>query len=1093
MFENIILTKITAPGLHSKLMPRPRLKELLTGSYAKIWTIVAGPGYSKTTLLMELKEYLNIPCAWYSPDEKDNNFYIFLKYLVQSIKLIDASYFPQLTDVITEYSEYKNTDIKTLFINELAKTGKEIIIIIDNYHELADNKEIQDFIQFLTDYLPPDIYMAISSRNPIPFNLTKLDNVGQLVSITTQDIKLNTDESLALIKKHLKNIKLTKEMADILDCLDGWVFGLLLLIEALRKSGGKIDFDMANFYTLVQNRIKDYFGSELIKCFPDDMISFLLFTAIPDILDYDLCKNLLKFSQTKIDEYTARIPFMENYYIDNKIFYKYHDVFRKFLLNESARQYSETKIKSIHKKLGKYYESCNLSDQAINHYIQAKEYKAALKILEGLLYTFNLKIELIECWLQEFPEELIETEPVLILMRAFAEYEKLNIDRAVYFYKQAEKIYYKRGDSIGLIIIFMDLIKLFKMKNDDNEMKKYLAISKEYEKIIPLKARIWYLRNYASVISDKYEAIETIEKAISLSSSSDDIEMKSSAISMLALLYKEVGDLDKSIYYIEQFFDMNTIKNSYTYSLKSQFLNTYFYKGKMSLLLDNLEDILNWIRNNDFIITNRIFNVMINVADLILRFDNDSYKEIAKNYYQKSLNFINNLEKKPIILKILLKCIEVEFAINERKFPQALKSLNEIFDEISSFGEPILFEADFVELNMAYLYILLLNSNFDDVIKLASDYLKKKSFVCAYQKLKIMIYLCTAYLKSGQIDNGLNILPDITNECISTKNEALLLIFPVITEILLPFLYLLDVKLATDLYKKSLGIYNTDVAPYTLENLLSILPASFFHDNHNLIPETEILMGKKIFLINAFGPIDVTVGGSEVIWERQYLKKIFALLLLSPQGITQDKLIEEIFPQGYKNAEHNLRNLIYYLRKIFDSDTNNSKEYSCIIYENNRYRLNFENEYYIFDVKELLKHHAAGLESLKKNKNEITYTEYKNAISFYKGDLAEGINSYDLNILRENYRRKYIDMLIFLSEYSLRNNLTDEMLNYCDRIFKTDKYEEASYCCLMKYYSRKGRPDLVKKQYQAYKGFMKKELKADVADYVRELYEELIS
>ena len=1086
MLENIISTKITSPKFHSRLLHRPRIKELLTGSYPQIWTIVAGPGYSKTTVLMELKESLQIPSAWYSPDDNDKDIYIFLKHLVQAIKLIDPSYCKKISNVLAEYSEYKNIDIKTLFINELAEIYNDIIIILDNYHKISDNKDIEEFIQFLTDYLPSNIYLAISSRQSLPFNFNKLANIGQVINLTTQDIKFNMDESVNLIEQRIKDLTLTKEISDILTFLDGWVFGLLLLIENLRRAGDKITFDMDYFQTLVHNRINEYFGSEIINYFSDSMMNFLLFTSIPDIFEHDICQSVLKISASEISEYIEKIPFIENYYIENKMFYKYHEVFRQFLLNELEKQYSQKRIKNIHKKLGNHYERKELYNSSIKHYLKACEYKDALKIIEKLLHILDIQPEFIGIWLPQFSDDLIETDPVLLTLQAFLEHERLNIDQAIYFYQQAEKKYLERDDYAGLIIVFMNLIRLFKLKSDEHEMKKYLDRAKKYEHRLPLVHRLRYLNNYASVISDEKEAIDALKKLLSISVSSDDIsvtKIRIHSLPLLSRLYKSIGDLDNSIYYMEQFLGQ-THSNSYRYLFKSQLLDVYLHKGQINSLLSGIEDILEWLENNDFIFPNRSLSLLANISQLLLKFNNERYINIAKGYLKKAENYISNL---PFLATVTLKSIYAMLSFIENNFSHALTLYKEIFNETSNLNSNL-----FDECYLPYLHTLIMLSDYNEAIKSAEEHIEKKLCLNSYQKLKIQIFLCTAYLKAGITDKGGNLLKIIISECTISSNEALILIYPVVLETLIPFIYETDNSTAVKFYRKSLQIYNTEILPYTFENLLPLIPLSLLHDNPELINETEAILDKTLLLINILGSIDIKTGNYTVQWERQNLKKLFALLVLSPSGIGQYKLIEEMFPDEDKNVEHHLRTLIYYLRKALEPDIKNVKESNFVLYENEKYKLNISDQYCILDVKEFLKHHSYGLDALKNNKHDISYCEYKKAIAFYKGDLAEGITSYDLELLRENYKRKYIDMLIFLTNYSLGGNLSDECLTYCDAIIKADKYEENAYCSLMKYYSRKGRADLVKKQYQTYKTLMKKDLKSDVPDSVQKLYDELM-
>ena len=86
----LLRTKLYLPPPRPNLIPRPRLTERMqAGRYKKLTLVSAPAGYGKTTLTSDWAAHSNVPIAWLSLDEQDNNLVRFLIYLVAAIQQID--------------------------------------------------------------------------------------------------------------------------------------------------------------------------------------------------------------------------------------------------------------------------------------------------------------------------------------------------------------------------------------------------------------------------------------------------------------------------------------------------------------------------------------------------------------------------------------------------------------------------------------------------------------------------------------------------------------------------------------------------------------------------------------------------------------------------------------------------------------------------------------------------------------------------------------------------------------------------------------------------------------------------------------------
>jgi hypothetical protein len=92
MPAELITSKLLIPLLRPSLVPRPRLVQFLNeGLYAKRkLTLISAPaGFGKTTLVVDWLKQVDLPAAWLSLDEADNDLPRFLAYLAAALQQVD--------------------------------------------------------------------------------------------------------------------------------------------------------------------------------------------------------------------------------------------------------------------------------------------------------------------------------------------------------------------------------------------------------------------------------------------------------------------------------------------------------------------------------------------------------------------------------------------------------------------------------------------------------------------------------------------------------------------------------------------------------------------------------------------------------------------------------------------------------------------------------------------------------------------------------------------------------------------------------------------------------------------------------------------
>ena len=86
---SILRTKLHRPPISSDHIHRIRLLERLNKNRYRPFTLISAPaGYGKSTLVSFWLELCELPSAWVSIDEYDNNLHLFLSYFVQAVQNI---------------------------------------------------------------------------------------------------------------------------------------------------------------------------------------------------------------------------------------------------------------------------------------------------------------------------------------------------------------------------------------------------------------------------------------------------------------------------------------------------------------------------------------------------------------------------------------------------------------------------------------------------------------------------------------------------------------------------------------------------------------------------------------------------------------------------------------------------------------------------------------------------------------------------------------------------------------------------------------------------------------------------------------------
>src|SRR5437868_12055393 len=125
----ILSTKLYIPPPPPKVVPRPRLIERLNeGIHRKLTLISAPAGFGKTTLVSAWVAGCDLPVAWLSLDEGDNDPARFLTYLVAALRTVAPKIGEGVLGVLQAPQPPPIEPILTALLNEITTNPHSFVL-----------------------------------------------------------------------------------------------------------------------------------------------------------------------------------------------------------------------------------------------------------------------------------------------------------------------------------------------------------------------------------------------------------------------------------------------------------------------------------------------------------------------------------------------------------------------------------------------------------------------------------------------------------------------------------------------------------------------------------------------------------------------------------------------------------------------------------------------------------------------------------------------------------------------------------------------------------------------------------------------------
>jgi LuxR family maltose regulon positive regulatory protein len=423
MPASLLTTKLYSPSPLHKLVARPRLIERLENGWSQgrgLTIISASAGFGKTTLITDWLQQSKHSTAWLSLDNGDNDPSRFWRYVITALQTIDASWGATALAMLSAPQTPPLESVVTMLINDLVAATNSIMLVLDDYHVIAE-PQIHTSLDFFLDRLPPQLHVVIATREDPPLSLPRRRARSKLTEVRASDLRFTLSESTEFLNA-LMQLELTRADIEALEQrTEGWVVGLQLAALSLQGRADQHAFITA--FAGDDRYIADYLIEEVIQRQSPAVQEFLLKTASLSRFCADLCDAVL-------DRHNSRTVLSdlerENLFIvplDNRReWYRYHRLFADLLRQRLIGSIGETAIIDLHHRASVWFKQHNLLDEAIDQSLTAHDFDRAAQLIEKhneWLFQHS-ELQTLADYTAALPPAILNQRLPLLAMRSWA-------------------------------------------------------------------------------------------------------------------------------------------------------------------------------------------------------------------------------------------------------------------------------------------------------------------------------------------------------------------------------------------------------------------------------------------------------------------------------------------------------------------------------------------------------------------------------------------------------------------------------------------------------------------------------------------------
>jgi LuxR family maltose regulon positive regulatory protein len=269
------------PPLFRRHARRPRLTRLLDESSAQAILITAPAGYGKTTLAMEWLQGRQ-DAVWYRATKASADVAAFSAGVADVI----AALVPGAGERLKQRLRVADTPgraarpLAELLAEDIADWPTGGLLVIDDYHLVADSEPVEDFFDWLLT-LAPQLRVLVTSRRRPRWASARRILYGEITEIDRDRLAMNAEEASRVLKD-----RSDEAVRMLVMQAEGWpaLIGLAALTAEREFPEER-----------VSDALYRYFAEEVVRGEAPEVERFMLLASVPSTVDARTARDVLGF------------------------------------------------------------------------------------------------------------------------------------------------------------------------------------------------------------------------------------------------------------------------------------------------------------------------------------------------------------------------------------------------------------------------------------------------------------------------------------------------------------------------------------------------------------------------------------------------------------------------------------------------------------------------------------------------------------------------------------------------------------------------------------------------------------------------------
>jgi DNA-binding SARP family transcriptional activator len=405
--------KITRPDSNGQF-PRKRLFRKLDEERKRPIIWVSGPpGCGKTALVSSYLGERKIPCLWYQVERGDADIGAFFHHLslaVQKAAPRKKKPLPPFTpESFTEISRFARRYFEEFY----GRVKIPSVLVFDNFERLSARSTFVEVIQEGFSGLPRGVNAIVLSRSGPPPVFSRKWASNRMGLIGWKDLRMTLEETESIAGMYWKRNVSGETVRYLQSRSDGWVAGLVLLSTRASTEG----IEPQNLSRRATEEIFDYFAKELYDRMGARTRSILILTAFFPSLTGSMWKQMTGYGNaSRILSYLSHRHYFIETITNGEPSFRYHDLFREFLLSRARKEFSPAELSRIRKTASAILEESGQIEDAVSLLREDGEWEGLARVIQAHarhLIRQGRGQTLLE-WMEDLPKKMVRKNPWLL-------------------------------------------------------------------------------------------------------------------------------------------------------------------------------------------------------------------------------------------------------------------------------------------------------------------------------------------------------------------------------------------------------------------------------------------------------------------------------------------------------------------------------------------------------------------------------------------------------------------------------------------------------------------------------------------------------